>query len=454
MCGICGKLTTDIRHRIDEEYILRMNDTLKQRGPDGAGIYISKISANTGSDSQAQVGLGHRRLSIIDLSEAARQPMRNENKTIWLTCNGEIYNFQELRKKLETAGHRFTSRSDTEVIIHLYEDRGVDCVRDLEGMFAFALWDENRKRLLLVRDRLGKKPLYYAISSSSLIFASEISAILVNHELSREIVPEAVDLYLTYGYIPAPQTIFSAVKKLLPAHILVWEDGNIRIGPYWSLSYERKIIMQEDEYCQRILELFGEAVKKRLTSDVPLGAFLSGGIDSSAVVAMMSRFSHQAIKTFSIGFSEGSFDELKYARKVARLFNTEHREYVVKADALEVLPELIRHFGEPFADSSAIATYYLSKMTRQEVTVALNGDGGDEAFGGYERYLANNLAVIYQKFPGSLRKGIAGIISGLAESTKKKDFIRNLKRFISIDGLSPEKSYAFWMSIFERGIKE
>ncbi len=455
MCGICGKISFNNHEPIGEKLIHSMADVLRHRGPDDSGIYISRLSDIHNDKSQVQVGLGHRRLSIIDLSQAGHQPMSNEDKSIWIVYNGEIYNFQDLRKNLEEKGHIFTSQSDTEVIIHLYEDMGIDCVKELRGMFAFAIWDGNKQRLFLARDRIGKKPLNYIVKNGNLIFASEIKSILQDPLINKEVDAEALDLYLTYGYVPAPQTIFSGIKKLPPAHILIWERGEVRIDRYWQLSYKNKLKATEEEYGQKLLEVLIEATKIRLISDVPLGVFLSGGIDSSAVVALMSRLSNQPIKTFSIGFQEESFNELKYARIVAKLFNTEHREYIVKADCLEVLPKLIWHFNEPFADSSAIPAYYLSKMTRQDVTVALNGDGGDESFAGYERYAANKIADIYRFIPKIIRKGIiAPFMENLPESTRKKDLVKNLKKFTRADEFSKEKRYACWMSIFQENLKE
>lgn len=453
MCGICGKVSLDEHELIEDKLIQKMLDVLKHRGPDDKGIYLFQ-SKFPDSEGEAKVGLGHRRLSIIDLSETGHQPMSNEDKTIWIVCNGEVYNFLDLKKNLEDKGHIFYSKSDTEVIIHLYEEMGVDCVKELRGMFAFAVWDENKQRLLLARDRLGKKPLNYAIRGRNLIFASEIKSILEDADVSRQVDVEAMHLYLTYGYVPAPQTMFLGIKKLPPAHILIWERGEIKIERYWNLSYQKKVRMKEDGYCAKILELLTEATKIRLISDVPLGVFLSGGIDSSAIVAIMSRLSTKPVKTFSIGFEESSFNELKYARKIAKLFNTEHYEYMVKADALEVLPKLVWHFNEPFADSSAIPTYYLSKMARQEVTVALNGDGGDEAFAGYERYAANKIARLYRRIPlGILKDATAFITERLPESTKKKDIIKNIKRFIRPADFSPYERYAYWMSIFDKELK-
>ena len=437
MCGICGKINFDSKPP-DEQALRKMAAVLSHRGPDDGGFYIKN-----------NVGLGHRRLKIIDLSDAAHQPMANEDGSIWIVCNGEIYNFQDLREALEEKGHIFRSKSDTEVIIHLYEEKGVDCAKELRGMFAFAIFDENKKRLFLARDRIGKKPLYYAVNNEALIFASEIKSILQDPSISRGINLNSLDLYLTYQCVPTPRTIFSGIEKLPPAHTLVLEDGKIQIQRYWQISYQNRHKLKEEEYCQRILDIFSEACKIRMTSDVPLGAFLSGGIDSSAVVAMMSKFSSKPVKTFSIGFKEESFNELEYARKVAKLFHTEHHEYMVKPDALEVLPKLIWHFDEPFADSSAIPTYYISKITRQEVTVALNGDGGDESFAGYERYPAVKIADIYGFLPGFIRSSIAYLSQGLPESTQKKDFLKRFKRFVKAGCLSREKRYAYWMSAFD-----
>ncbi len=327
-------------------------------------------------------------------------------------------------------------------------------MKQLRGRFAFCLWDQRNGRLLLARDRVGKKPLNYMLKNGSLIFGSEIKSILQDPEISREVNIESLHHYLTYQYVPPPETMFVGIKKLPPAHILIWEKGKINIERYWNLNYQNKIQLSEEEYCERILNLLTEAVKIRMISDVPLGAFLSGGIDSSAIVALMSRLSSQPVKTFSIGFEEESFNELKYARRIAKMFATDHHEYIVKPDALEVLPNLIWHFNEPFADSSAIPTYYLSKMTRQEVTVALNGDGGDETFAGYDRYIANKIANVYRFIPQCIRKNIiASFVSNFPESTRKKDFFKRLKRFTRTDGLSKERRYADWMSIFDNELK-
>ena len=444
MCGICGKLNFDTDNPISESLLRQMCAVIVHRGPDDEGVYVNQ-----------NVGLGNRRLAVIDLSPAAHQPMPNENKSIWITSNGEIYNHPKLRQELEKRGHRFRSHSDTEVILHLYEEYGASCVHQLRGMFAFAIWDSNRQRLFLARDRLGQKPLVYAVVNGSLIFASEIKSILQDPSVNREVDPEAIHHYLTYQYVPSPWTAFKGIEKLPPAHILICEQGEIRIERYWDLNYAHKVEMSEEEYGKRIIELLREATRIRLMSDVPLGVLLSGGIDSSSVVAMMSQLSNEPVKTFSIGFEEQSFDELKYARLVAERFGTKHHEFIVKPEAIKVLPELIWHYNEPFADSSAMPTYYVAKVTRQHVTVALNGDGGDESFGGYERYLAAKLANYYQKVPALVREGVIGpLINKLPESTERKDLFRRLKRFTAAMSHSPERRYIRWVTPFDNDTKE
>ncbi|MFC1667390.1 asparagine synthase (glutamine-hydrolyzing) [Candidatus Omnitrophota bacterium] len=436
MCGICGKVS--LHNDINEDLIRRMCNLLKHRGPDDEGIYVAD-----------GIGLGHRRLSIIDLSSAGHQPMSNEDGSIWIAMNGEIYNFPELRRNLEKKGHVFKSRTDTEVILHLYEDKGIDCVKDLRGMFAFSIWDRTKKRLILARDRLGQKPLFYSFKNGNLIFASELNAILQG-EVSRDIDLASMDDFLNYGYIPAPFSIFKDIKKLPPAHFLIFESGNIAIQRYWSLDYSKKLELREEEYCERVLDLLKESTKDRLLSDVPLGAFLSGGIDSSVVVGMMAQLMDRPVKTFSIGFEDKSFNETSYARIVSERFGTEHKEFMVKPDALKILPDLVLHFGEPYGDSSSIPTYYLSKLTRQDVTVALNGDAGDESFGGYERYVANKIAERYRIQSVIFNKLFGRIIKNLPESTHKKDNINRLKRFLNSAGLGSGHRYSRLMSIFNK----
>ncbi|MEW6247483.1 MAG: asparagine synthase (glutamine-hydrolyzing) [Nitrospirota bacterium] len=373
MCGIAGQVTAD-RRPVAKHVIEAMGERLRHRGPDDHGIYV-----------RGHVGLAHRRLSILDLSPAGHQPMTNEDGSVWLVFNGEIYNFEELRRLLEDR-HTFRSRTDTEVIIHLYEQHGVQCLSMLRGMFAFAIWDERTQRLVLARDRLGKKPLFYSVLQGGLMFASELKALLAGG-IPRDIDPVAIHYYLTYQYIPAPRTIFRNVRKLLPGHVLVYEDGKASESSYWSLRYDDKLTGRTDrEYVEEFRSLLQESVRLRLASDVPLGAFLSGGVDSSSIVAEMSRLMTQPVKTFSIGFKEAAYNELPYARDVAKRFGTNHHEFIVESSAVDILPTLVRVYDEPYADSSAIPTFYVSQLCRQFVTVVLNGDGGDELFGGYPRY--------------------------------------------------------------------
>lgn len=449
MCGICGKITFNAGE-IDRNIIQRMTDALAHRGPDEEGVYLS---GGMSQNSPVRVALGHRRLKIIDLSSNGHQPMCNEDGSVWIAYNGEIYNFKELRIELEEKKHIFKSNTDTEVIIHLYEELGVECVKHLRGMFAFAIWDKKNERLFLARDRLGKKPLNYAFRNGNLIFSSEIGPILEDPSISRSVKIESLHNYLSYLYVPYPETMFEGINKLAPAHILVWEKGEIKIEKYWSLSYAKKIKIPQEEYCQRILDLFTDAIKSRLISDVPLGVFLSGGIDSSAVVALMSKVLNRPVKTFSIGFNEASFNELRYARIVAKAFSTEHKEYVVTPKALDILPKLIRHFGEPFADSSSIPEYYLSELARKDVTVALSGDAGDELFAGYDRYAANKLAGYYSLFPRLFRNRISRFLEKFPESTAKKGIIKRIKRFTNAGDLPKEKRYAAWVSVFDNMLK-
>lgn len=444
MCGIAGKLNFDPAHPVGEAVIRRMNAVQAHRGPDGEGVWLN-----------GPIGLGHRRLAIVDLSPAGHQPMGNEDGTVWLVCNGEIYNHPTLRADLERRGHRYRSASDNETILHLYEEYGQDCVHHLRGMFAFALWDGRRRCLLLARDRFGQKPLLYAETPDGLAFASELKALLQDPAVSGEVDEVALHHYLTYGYIPAPQTAFLGIRKLPAASILLWQDGRVTIERYWMLRYTPKLEIGEEEAVERLLTLLREATRLQLMSDVPLGAFLSGGIDSSAVVAMMAEVMSEPVKTFSIGFDEQSFSELPYARQVAERYATEHHEFTVTPDAVAVLPELIWAYGEPYADSSALPTYYVARETRRYVTVALNGDGGDEAFAGYERYVAARLDTRYTRIPRWLREGIvAPLARRLPESTRRRDYLRYFKRLALAAEASPERRYARWMTLMDNAAKE
>ncbi len=375
MCGICGKFCFD-GEVVDRDLVAKMCDTIIHRGPDDEGIYTAPY-----------VGLGQRRLSVIDLRRDACPPLSNEDQTIWLTYNGEIYNFQELREELLTLGHRFQTNADTEVIIHLYEEEGLDCLNRLEGMFAFALWDANKKRIFAARDRLGKKPFCYAKRPGSFVFGSEIKAITVDPEIASAPDRSAIDLYMTYAYVPAPYTAFEGIRKLPPGHFLTCDtSGHLEVEQYWNAPTVEPTTAKPEEIQEEIVRLFREAVRARLISDVPLGAFLSGGIDSATVVALMAEESSKPVKTFSIGFEEDEFSELPYARMVADRYQTDHHELVVQPASSEILPLLVKHYNEPFADPSALPTYYVSKLARENVTVALSGDGGDESFSGYDHY--------------------------------------------------------------------
>lgn len=373
MCGIAGCI--DGRLGFDEatDLIDRMCKIIRHRGPDDQGIWVGE-----------GVALGMRRLAIIDLA-GGHQPIFNEDKSVLVVLNGEIYNYQELREQLQGYGHRFETTSDTEVIVHAYEQYGDECVQHLRGMFVFAIWDRKRRRLLAARDRFGKKPFNYYWDGRRLLFGSEIKSLL-EANIPRAINHQALDEYITYLCVPAPNTLFEGVMKLPAAHTLVYEDGQIRTQCYWELSFQPTCQDDEATAIERTRDLLEEAVRIRLMSEVPLGAFLSGGVDSSVVVGLMSRVMSQPVKTFSIGFEEDDFSELTYARQVARHFGTDHAEFMVRPDLISVLPQLVWAYDEPFADASMLPTYYVSKLAREHVTVVLTGDGGDEIFGGYTRY--------------------------------------------------------------------
>jgi asparagine synthase (glutamine-hydrolysing) len=375
MCGIAGIVGSDRSYLADPVDIARMCRTISHRGPDDEGIHAA-----------GQVGLGMRRLSIIDLS-TGRQPIHNEDRTVWIVFNGEIYNFAELRAQLESRGHRFYTNTDTEVIVHLYEDHGPDCVHHLRGMFAFAVWDENRQRLLLARDRFGKKPLHYALHQERMLFGSEIKALLAVDPTLAEVDAEGLLNYFYFGYVPDPLTAFSRIKKLPPGHLLEFVNGCVQVRRYWNLpDYGVDEPDSEEECLEELEHRLAEAVRLRLVSDVPLGGLLSGGVDSSVVVALMARASSRRVKTFSIGFANQDFNEADHAHAVAQRFDTEHYELVIQPDIEETVDRITRIMEEPFGDSSAVPTYHVCRMAREHVTVALAGDGGDELFAGYDRY--------------------------------------------------------------------
>ena len=431
MCGICGIVSYKAGEPVKEEEIKEMLNRIVHRGPDDWGIYC-KIP---------HVGLGMRRLSIIDLV-TGKQPIHNENETIQIVFNGEIYNFKELRENLEKKGHQFYTSSDTEVIVHLYEDYGIDCLESLRGMFSFALWDAGEKRLFLTRDRLGIKPLHYTIMGKKIIFASEIKSILSCFGVDKKIDFSALDRYLSFEYTPAPQTMFKTIKKLLPGHYLLFKEGEVVIKKYWDINFNEDINVNEE----KILETLKESVSYRLVSDVPLGAFLSGGIDSSSVVALMSKVMNTPVKTFSIGFEDKSYNELNYARIIARRFNTEHHEFILKPDIPDLIKKLIGYLDEPLADFSCIPTYLVSQMARQYVTVALSGDGGDELFAGYESYAAEKMAGYYCRLPKIFRHGvIAPLLRRIPPSPQKRGWINYLRRFTAGENLPADLKHARWM---------
>ncbi len=442
MCGIAGIVRSD-GAPVDRELLERMNEAIRHRGPDEDGFYFS-----------AGVGLAMRRLAIIDL-KSGQQPIHNQNSTAWIVFNGEIYNYRELRDQLEKLGHRFYTDSDTEAIIHAYDQYGTDCPNYLRGMFAFAIWDERTKSLFLARDRVGKKPLLYAQLEGELVFGSEFTALLEHPRVSRDVDFEAIHHYLSFICVPAPLTAYRAIRKLEPGHWLLWRDGEIKTERYWQLDFSKKQKISEEEAGERTVELLREAVRVRLMSEVPLGAFLSGGIDSSAVVALMAQESSEKIKTFSIGFDEQDFSELHHARRVAEHVGADHHEFIVRPDAMEILPTLVEHYGEPFADSSAIPSYYVSKETRAYVTVALNGDGGDECFAGYQRYAAMSIAQKYRNLPAPLRDSvISNVVRALPGFDARQNPLRKAKRFIAAASLPPVERYLRWVSAFDDAAKQ
>ncbi|KJU86894.1 asparagine synthase, glutamine-hydrolyzing [Candidatus Magnetobacterium bavaricum] len=443
MCGICG-----IYGLHDKEIIQRMCKTLAYRGPDNEGYFY---------DSNLMLAM--RRLSVIDI-ETGKQPLYNEDKSIILVYNGEIYNYRELTKELKEKGHIFTTNSDTETIIHLYEEYGEGLLKHLRGMFAFALWDLKRQQLFIARDRIGIKPLYYCYNSKIFAFASEIKSLLVHPDIGRELNYKGLHDYLTFMYVPAPNTIFKDIYKLLPGHFLIYENGNITIRQYWDLDNDDIILKDiskydENDLLEKLSNLIEESIKIHLVSDVPLGVFLSGGTDSGSIVAMLSEITDTPIKSFSIGFEDNYLNELDNARLVAKRYKTDHHEFIIKPQNIDFIQDIISYFDEPFADSSAIPTYYVSKYAKQEVTVALSGDGGDEAFGGYGNYKADKIILYYNSLPSFLReKAIPFFTDKLKHSSENLSFNYRLKKLIAMSRLSPELGHVFWLSIFDRELKD
>jgi asparagine synthase (glutamine-hydrolysing) len=427
---------------VDRGVLASMTGVLRHRGPDDDGSLV------LGYNDGLSVGLGFRRLSIIDL-KTGNQPIANETGSVQLVFNGEIYNYRELRAALERGGHSFRTDADTEVIVHLYEDMGPDCVTRLNGMFAFALWDETNRQLILARDRFGKKPLYYAETGGSLLFGSELKSLLQHPGCPRSLDLDTLCRYLTFEYVPTPYSIFEGVRKLPGGHVLTWTPDSMQVERYWDLSFDVGPDMHDEEYAEELLEQLRQAVRRRLVSDVPLGAFLSGGIDSSSVVALMAEaLPAGSVKTFSIGFDESSFDESEHARRVAQHFGTEHHEEVFTPSVmLDLLPTVTDFLDEPFGDASILPTYLLSRFTRGHVTVALGGDGSDELLAGYPTFQAERLARLYP-LPEKLNARVGSAVERLPVSTSNFSFDFKAKRFLRGAALPPGKRHAAWLGSF------
>ena len=441
MCGIIGQVRFD-GGPVEQQLPARMCAALAHRGPDARGIHVD-----------AGVALGIQRLRVVDL-DTGDQPVYNEDGSVVVVLNGEIYNYRELRDELRSRGHTLSTQGDTEVIAHLYEEFGADCVRRLHGMFAFALWDARRRKLLVARDRVGKKPLVYALRDGVLSFASEMQALLADETIPREIDEAAIDAYMALGYVPGPLTALRGVQKLPPAHTLVLSDGVATLKQYWQLDYAAKEDLPVQEWCERIRAALREATRRRMIADVPLGAFLSGGIDSSAIVAAMAEQSSEPVRTFSIGFDHEEFDELPYARRISQQFGTVHEEFQVRAEAAEIAPRLVRHYGEPFADATAIPSMYLAELTRRHVTVALNGDGGDESFGGYTRYVANALAGRLDHMPRSGRRALGAIGRRLPEGGHISSVRNRARRLSMTAALDAPARYARYKELFDLPLRD
>jgi len=435
MCGICGFIRDSEVESCDLETIKKMNQAIYHRGPDDEGYFVEN-----------NVALGVRRLSIIDLFRG-HQPVYNENGMILIIFNGEIYNFKELRIDLEKRGHRFSTNTDTEVIVHLYEDFGFDCLKRLNGMFAFAIYDKTEDLLFVARDRLGIKPLHYYFNGKVFVFGSELKSLLQFPGLPREIDLKSLNKYLTFEYVPAPNTIYKNIYKLQPGHYLIFKNGRLLIKRYWNLSYKDKPIKSKDECIEKLKWYIDDSVRKRMISDVPLGSFLSGGIDSSLITAFMTRQSSQKVKTFSVSFDDKSFDESRYARQIASFLGTEHyEEKLTPRMLLDLVPQIMSVLDEPFADASVIPTYLLSKFTRENVIVALSGDGGDEVFAGYPTYQAHKMA---RYFPKMVYRIAKGVVNWLPVSDDDITFDFKAKKFISGIPYTPEIRHQIWLGSFE-----
>jgi len=435
MCGIAGEIA--IEGALTTELLQSRIRSIGHRGPDDSGIY-----------KNGRVGLANCRLSVIDLSPHGHQPMTNEDQSVWLAYNGEIYNFRELRESLERRGHVFRSHTDSEVIVHAYEEYGEDCVQRFNGMFAFAIWDKRQQKLFCARDRVGIKPFYY-LDQRRMVFASEIKAIVEDRTVPREIDLSGLHNYFSFGHSLGPTTIYKNIRKLMPGHTLVWQDGVAHIRKYWDVPPESTNgLRPARQYEEELVELLRDAVRLQMVSDVPLGVFLSGGLDSSAMVAMASQFSDRPVKTFSVGFEGAAYNELSDARIVAKHFGTDHQELMIgPQEVVPVLDKLAWHFDEPFADTAAIPVYLLSRMARQSVTVVLTGEGGDELFGGYRRYLAEQYSRIFSRLPGFSRSALGDAIGMLPRLRRTKKLLN------AMSVADPAQRYASWLLAFDEGMK-
>lgn len=451
MCGICGFVSSS-PGSADPALLQAMNDSLVHRGPDDAGTFLADDVANG-----ASVALAMRRLSIIDL-QTGHQPITNEDGTVWIVFNGEIYNHLELRTELEKHGHVFRTKSDTEAILHAYEEYGVSCVERLRGMFGFAIWDGPRRRLFIARDHVGIKPIYWARAGDRILFASEIKAILQDKGFRRAPNPDAIHHYLTFLYVPPPATMFAGIQELPPGHHLLWERGEVTVREYWAgpsslLDGAEGPEVSVDE----VWSVLRESVEAHMLADVPLGAFLSGGLDSTAIVALMAELSSRPVKTFSVGFeAAGLYDEREHARAIARHFRTEHFEFAIGESAVEHLPEIVRHLDQPLADASVIPNYLVAQVARQHVKVSLSGAGGDELFGGYRRYFGDQMARKWQRIPRPVRNGVllpALRLIPATGDTRMGDASRLAQKFLEPLDLGPEQRYLAWNAFFTEEAK-
>jgi len=511
MCGICGAVWTSTKNAVEPAVLDRATDAMRRRGPDARGVVRIPLEPGRPVEEKG-VAFGHRRLAIIDLTDAGRQPFANDDRSIWLTFNGEIYNYIEIRNELKRRGRKFRTETDVEVLLRAYEEFGVDCLPKLNGMFAFAIWDSRKKRLLIARDRIGKKPLFYRVEAERLLFASELKALTLFPDVPNELDLTALRQYLTYQYVPYLRTIYRGIAKLPPASFLIWQDGkDLTVERYWKAedvaNFEEKRkyapgdveralkngalgaarfgaesgwfgqdggdgedegnalrkttakLGEENDFTERsfgettreLRRRLEEATRLRMRSDAPFGAFLSGGVDSTVIVGLMKQFSEKKIRTFSIGFAQKEYDETPFARRTAALFGTEHTEFFVEPDAETILAPLVREYGEPFADSSAIPTWYLCETTRREATVALGGDGGDELFCGYDRYKAVGLSLLINKAPEILRRFLAGPVrSAIPNSVRQRSPLRRARRFLETVGMDALEQYLQWIAIFNR----